>query len=52
MPVRAAKRGKSWKVVEASTGRVTPSSGTFKTQGEAQRQARAINSSLKRKGKI
>lgn len=46
MPVKAAKRGDKWIVVEAATGKKTPSSGSFDSQAKAKRQAAAINASL------
>lgn len=46
MPVTVRKVGNAYKVVEAATGRVTPSSGTFRTAAEARRQAAAININL------
>lgn len=59
MPVKAAKRGDKWRVVEASSGKVArgPGGGSVKKGGHsskaaAQAQARAINASLHRKGKI
>lgn len=46
MPVKAVKHGSKWVVVEAATGKVTPSSGHFATKAGAQAQARAINANL------
>lgn len=43
MPVRVAKRGNKWIVVEAATGRKSKHSGTFDSRAAAQKQANAIN---------
>ncbi len=58
MPVKVAKRGKVYRVIEAKTGRLaknkggTPVSKGFKTKAKATAQVRAINRSLKLRGKI
>lgn len=52
MPVKPKKVGEKWIVVEASSGRKTPSSGSFSSRAGAQRQANAINANLSKKGKI
>ena len=53
MPVKVKKIKKgTYIVVEASTGRKTPSSGTFSNAEKAGKQASAINASLREKGKI
>lgn len=49
MPVKVAKRGGKWIVVEASTGKKTRSSGSFTSKSKASRQARAINANLRKK---
>ena len=55
MPVKVAKRGKMFRVVETDTGRLarnaagTPVSKGAKTRAAAQRQASAINISQARK---
>lgn len=49
MSVKPKKVGNKWIVVEAKTGRKSKHSGTFKTKGEAERQARAINANLHKK---
>lgn len=55
MPVKVAKRGKLFRVVETSTGKLamnaagTPVSKGAKTKAAAQRQASAINISQARK---
>lgn len=55
MPVKVAKRGKLFRVVEADTGKLarnatgTPVSKGAKTKAAAQRQAAAINISQARK---
>jgi hypothetical protein len=52
MPVKVVKKGKNYVVVEAASGRKTPSSGKFKSRRKAQKQANAINASLHKRGKI
>lgn len=51
MPVTVRKVGNAYKVVEATTGRVTPSSGTFSSAKAAAKQAAAINIALHKRGK-
>lgn len=56
MPVKVAKRGKLFRVIESNTGKLarntkgTPVSKGAKTRAAAQRQASAINISQARKG--
>lgn len=52
MPVKAQKSGDKWIVVEAKTGKKSSHSGSFDSEKKAKEQARAINASLSRKGKI
>lgn len=59
MPAKAVKRGNKWRVVDADSGQVVhTASGTaadgggHSSESDAQRQARAINASLQRRGKI
>lgn len=53
MPVKAAKRGDKWRVVEAKSGKIAKSkrgnardSGGHGSKSKAQAQARAINRNL------
>jgi hypothetical protein len=59
MPVVVRKRGDKFRVVESGSGNVAKTAaggpadgGGHATQAQANRQARAINSSLSRAGKI
>ena len=53
MPVKVLKRGKSWCVVEAKSGSTHGHKGRCHgSKMMAGRQARAINASLHRQGKI
>lgn len=59
MPVVVRKQGKKFRVVEASSGKVVKTAGGGKADGgghrtraEAESQARGINRSLSRAGKI
>ena len=59
MPVVVRKRGDKFRVVESGSGKIannaagTPADGGgHSTEGQAERQARAINRSLQRAGKI
>lgn len=54
MPVKAVKRGKKFRVVEASTGRIAKNAagtavdgGGHSSQGRASSQARAVNAKKK-----
>lgn len=59
MPVKVAKRGNKYRVIEAHTGNLARNKsggvvdgGGFKTKEKAQRQVRAINANMHKKGKI
>lgn len=52
MPVKAARRGGKWIVVESATGKKMDHSGMFRSKRRAQAQAKAVNASLHRRGKI
>ncbi len=59
MPVVARKRGDKFRVIESGSGKVAKTAagsaadgGGHSTQAQAERQARAINRSLSRAGKI
>ena len=53
MPVTIKKFGKKWCTAEAATGRKPSRKGRcFATRGQALAQMRAINASLKKRGKI
>ena len=59
MPVAVRKRGNKFRVVESGSGKVAKTAagnaadgGGHATEAQAERQARAINSSLSRAGKI
>ena len=59
MPVSVRRHGKRFRVVEAGTDRIAKNAsgspadgGGHETKAQADAQARAINASLKRKGKI
>ena len=58
MPVKVKKVGDLYRVVEASTGKIVKGksgkavSKGFASKERAQKQANAINASLKKKGKI
>jgi len=59
MPVKVKKKGTKFRVVEADTGNVSKNEkgtpvdgGGHAVQAKAERQARAINSSLSKAGKI
>ena len=56
MPVKPAKRGKKWRVVEASSGNVAKNradtaidGGGYATRAKALAQARAVNSRGRKK---
>jgi hypothetical protein len=59
MPVAVRKRGRKFRIVESGSGKIaknaagTPADGGgHSSEGAAERQARAINRSLSRAGKI
>jgi len=59
MPVVVRKRGAKFRVVESGSGKLaktagggTADGGGHSTQAQADRQARAINRSLSKRGKI
>lgn len=59
MPATVVKRGNKWRVIDANNGKITKNkSGTavdgggYSSKEKAQAQARAINASLSRRGKI
>lgn len=59
MPVKTAKRGKKYRVIEAGTGHVAKNKSGAALDGKghstkkaAIKQVRAVNRSLKKRGKI
>jgi len=59
MPLKVVKRGDSYRLIEATTGRIAKNKGGsavdgggHKSKSKAQKQASAVNASLHRKGKI
>jgi hypothetical protein len=59
MPVKVVKRGDKFRVIESETGRIAKNSsgsaidgGGFKSKTRAGSQARAVNASLSKRGKI